>query len=209
MNFYQEVGLKGYDGTRRQFMVEAVKGRIAVHIGCTDEGLTAERMKSGGLLHSLLVRSAVRVVGVDVDTAGLLEMIEAGYTVYNHDFTDGCPKARLEKEIQSADVVLVPEVVEHLGCPEEFLGNVFDTMWGLSRIVVSAPNAFSAVHIRETLERRKEFVHPDHVSWYSPFTLGNLLRRVGFVVENTWTCGFEVQKDPWLRETVIIEARKP
>jgi hypothetical protein len=53
-----------------------VAGREVLHVGCTDWPLTADRIGSGELLHSLLCDRATRCVGVDLNAEGIAKLRE-------------------------------------------------------------------------------------------------------------------------------------
>jgi len=76
------------------------------------------------------------------------------------------------------DLVIVPEVIEHVGNVQQFLEELDGLSFG--DLVITAPDAFllhknfSYDHVTEIVS---EVVHPDHNCWYSPYTLNNVVRK--------------------------------
>src|SRR3546814_3571272 len=80
---------------------------------------------------------------------------------------------------RSYDVVLVPEVMEHVADVEGFLSQIEAV--DASCFLISVPDAFQCRarhfdYIGET-ETFLEAVHPDHNVWYTPYTFANTIRK--------------------------------
>lgn len=77
------------------------------------------------------------------------------------------------------DLVLVPEVLEHVPDVQGFLRQL-DAV-GASQYVITVPDAYScfAGHFdySKGVQTFVEVVHPDHNCWYTPYTLANVLRK--------------------------------
>ena len=63
---------------RMDFVLNRCKGKKVLHLGCIDEGLTAERLNSGELLHFKLINVATEVWGVDISKRGIQLLQEHG-----------------------------------------------------------------------------------------------------------------------------------
>lgn len=79
------------------------------------------------------------------------------------------------------EVILVGEVIEHLSNPGLFLKGVKRFFGPATQMIVTTPDAFSLHRFLLALAGR-EYVHPDHVCYYSYSTLRHLLQRHGFSV---------------------------
>src|SRR5882762_2930400 len=60
---------------REAFLVDSVRGKTALHLGCVDAGMLAERMDTCTLLHDRLNEAARELWGLDIDKQGL-EVLE-------------------------------------------------------------------------------------------------------------------------------------
>lgn len=83
--------------------------------------------------------------------------------------------------LKKYDLLLVPEVIEHVENCGEFLRSLEPLMHSGSELLVTAPNAFCASHMQRNREEAGNFieiVHPDHNGWYSLYTLPNLIRKI-------------------------------
>ncbi|MEZ5316631.1 MAG: methyltransferase domain-containing protein [Vicinamibacterales bacterium] len=173
---------------RVEFVTAICRGRSVLHLGCTNHPYTAEALRSGTLLHSQIQAVASRVVGFDADAGGLETLRQLGVTDLH--------RADLERldavdVAETFDVVVAGEIVEHLANPGLFLAGVRRFMHPASRLVVTTVNAYCGLRfVLYALRGRggtREPVHPDHVAYYSYATLGLLLRRHGFHVDE---CAF-------------------
>src|SRR5215471_743789 len=80
--FYQSFpGLGGRAYLRESFLVERSAGKRVLHFGFLDAPFTAERYRSGALLHQRLATSALSVYGVDIGETAL-----AVYREMSNDF---------------------------------------------------------------------------------------------------------------------------
>jgi len=97
--------------------------------------------------------------------------------------------------IEEYDVILVPEVIEHVDCVRDFLKTI-DQHSGL--LIVSAPDAYLLHHHFQELEDGTfhELVHPDHKCWYSAYTLTNTI--------NSYSQRRKVSNLYWLAKQSIV-----
>lgn len=100
------------------------------------------------------------------------------------------------------DVIVCGEILEHLSNPGWFLTRA-RAQWPGLPLLISVPNAFSAVAARRLLVDGVENVNVDHVCWYSHRTLLTLLTRAGYeVAAFHWYTG-----DPFTAEGLIMVTR--
>lgn len=78
--------------------------------------------------------------------------------------------------IPGVEIVIAGEVIEHLSNAGRFLDmlHVYPCP-----VILTTPNAFSEAARRKILEGI-EAVNPEHVAWYSWYTLTNLVHRHGY-----------------------------
>lgn len=168
---------------RNELLVRLCKGKRVLHLGCADHpGLIERRRAQGDYLHDLLAASCSRLVGADTNDEGLNLMRTMGIAdVYAVD----------EVPDEPWDIVLVPDVIEHVGNVEAFLQSL--DQYDANRFIFTTPNAFA-------LSRRKwlrcEAINTDHRYWFSPYTLAKSLYGGGFVVDAFWFTGGATWRHP-------------
>ncbi len=141
-------------------------GRDVLHVGCADWPITDPSAN----LHVQLDRVCRRLDGIDMhaDALEVLRPHVKGKLTSCWGDLSGC-----------YDVLLVPEVMEHVGNLEDFFQQL-DAVDAAS-VVITVPDAYQCAsrhfqHNQATSEF-VEIVHPDHNCWYTPYTLANVVRK--------------------------------
>jgi hypothetical protein len=167
---------------REEYLIAASKGRRVLHFGFLDSPFSEERLQSGELLHVKLKGVASRLFGIDRDGASLGRYRELTGDRENAvmDIQLGLAEAI---EGQAFDLVLLPEILEHLGSPATALGYLrrLCDKNKEATLCVTVPNAYYAGVFLRALEG-DEIVHPEHYYYFSPATLRKLLTDAGFSV---------------------------
>lgn len=147
---------------RERFILERVKGRRILDIGCTGPmGQAIKKLASIYYGMDKDVETGREYQKIDIDKANFLPLFDV-------------------------DLVVAGEVIEHLSNPGHFLD-----MLKIYKcpIVLTTPNAFSAVGHYWT-GRGAENVNPEHVAYYSWHTLKTLVERHGYeITEWYWYNG--------------------
>ncbi len=156
-------------------LTEVVRGRQAVHVGFVDE-LMASKIAAGVWLHARLAGTAASIVGLDVDVHGVDAARAEGYEAYVVDAQSAAAVRALG--LERADVVVAPEVIEHLDAPGAFLRAMHELA---DELVLTTPNAYRLLNFVAPLSGC-ELVHPDHTAWHSPATLRRLCENSGWNV---------------------------
>lgn len=157
--------------TKEIYVVEAVKGKTVLHVGCTDSPITEKKHKAGILLHELIEKSASEVVGIDLCELGVQYMKDAGFKnirVMNAE--------KMEFD-RCFDVIVAGDLVEHVSNPGLFLQQIPKLLATNGRLILSVPHAFSRNWAYSMWYRNKELVHKDHCCYYSPKTMATLCSR--------------------------------
>ncbi|MGI0066570.1 MAG: hypothetical protein ACREA5_06230 [Nitrosotalea sp.] len=200
-NFYnQKINISNVREWRFDFFAKKCLGKKVLHVGCADsmvydpqsnlhiylskidgnyEKYSEERPQSPTILH-----------GLDIDVETTNKLIEACPGTYFISYSD------VKEEY---DIVLVPEVMEHVPDVSSFLKNIFSV--SSKEYLITVPN-MSVAQIFCDDEYALEMVHPDHKYWFSPYTLyktispfipENFKSKMHYL-ENKTQIGFYLQK---------------
>lgn len=157
--------------TRNSWFLRNVADKAVLHVGCTDFPI---RDKSTNL-HLMLNESKVcsSLHGTDSDLPGLewlSQFVESG-TLYHID------SVILRSKSHTYDICLMPETIEHIPNPLDFLLDIKQLNFTI--LMITAPMVMPKDFI-DLPSGFVERVHRDHFAWYSPYTLSNLLTKAGF-----------------------------
>ena len=172
---YDLIGRKAYDIKmkhvvpavpvidRNQYLLKMAKGKTILDIGAT------------GPMHEALRNIAKKCHGIDITTSNR----EDHYAI-NID------KATELPEIPEVELVIAGELIEHLDNAGHFLDLLKRY---LCPIILTTPNAFSSAGFRY-MGHGIECVNPEHVAYYSWWTLSTLVRKHGYkLIEWYWYNG--------------------
>lgn len=151
-------------------------GKRVLHVGCADWPITDPKTS----LHLQLEPVCAALDGVDPHTEALDQLAP---------FAKGRLFASLDQVTDGYDIVLVPEVMEHVPDVAGFLGQLEAIDAGT--FLISVPDAFQcgARHFDYVADSETfvEVVHPDHNAWYTPYTFANTIRKYsGLQLERMW-----------------------
>lgn len=171
-----EVGTEIADLGRLDVFASLCAGKRVLHVGCADWPITDPRTS----LHVALEQHCAQLDGFDVHAEALdqLRPYVKGRLFSDFAEIDG-----------SYDVVLVPEVMEHVADVAGFLAQLEAV--DASCFLISVPDAFQCrsrhFDFIADSETFVEVVHPDHNVWYTPYTFSNTIRKYsGLNVERLW-----------------------
>jgi mannosyltransferase OCH1-like enzyme len=161
---------------RIEVLASLLAGQRVLHVGCADWPITNPRTS----LHVQLEAHCRQLDGLDPHGEALEQL---------RPFVTGRLFTDFAQVTDSYDVVLVPEVMEHVADVETFLGQIAAVDANL--FLISVPDAFQCRsrhfdYVAET-ETFLEAVHPDHNVWYTPYTFANTLRKYsGLELQRMW-----------------------
>lgn len=168
---------------RDRWLVDLVKGKSVLHVGCTDHPITAQKIANGRILHGQLLQSASHVVGLDYDSEGVTRLRELfPAQEFIHHNAEELPQCNALQNRQF-QLVVAADVVEHLSNFGRFLEGVKSLLGANGRLVLTTPCAFSIKRMVPMALMGIERVHPDHTAYYSLATLKRILSRYGFEIE--------------------------
>ena len=173
---------------RMDFVLNKCAGKKVLHLGCVDEGLTEERIRSGKLLHFKLKNVAVELWGVDISKEGVRLLQEHGVgnlVVSNIEQIDEIE----ELKKHNFDIILLTEVLEHLNNPGLFLQRVKKLFYSNTTMIVTVPNGLRLTGLMRQI-KGYEFVHPDHNYWFSYKTFETLMKKMAIILKKSWFIAF-------------------
>lgn len=149
--------------TRHDFIKERVKDKKVLHVGFADYPITKPKKN----LHLYIASVCSRLDGIDPN---IDEINKSILTVSNGSIFDSWASVP-----NDYDIILVPEVIEHVDNVAIFLQQL-DQLKGA--MIITAPCAYMLKNnFREEDGKYIETVHPDHNCWYSPYTLKNVINK--------------------------------
>lgn len=164
---------------------EMCTGKRVLHLGCTNAPYTDEAIKNKMLLHFELERVAADLWGMDTDLAGIETLKSHGSKQIIYGDLENLDAVDLD---QTFDIIVAGEIIEHLSNPGLFLDGIKRFMGDETLLILSTINAYCGMRFLwygiRGKRGRVEFVHPDHVAYYSYSTLKLLIERHGLHVEN-------------------------
>jgi len=168
---------------REKYLIEYCKDKNVLHIGCCDSPFCIERYKKGKLLHTELINSAKKVIGIDVDSASLEYLKNKGinnlYEINVEKIKENNIAVLYDEKI---DIILAGEILEHLNNPGLFLEGIKRLAKENVELIITVPNSPTLKSFLRSLVGT-EMVHHDHVCYYSLKTLTTLLKRYSFEVK--------------------------
>lgn len=169
-----DLGNRGLAPRRIDRLVELVRGKTVLHVGCCDHlDLIRDKVAQGVYLHQQLCRSARRCIGVDINVEGIALLKELGFDdVYVPDAAPGV----------EYDLCLLADVIEHVGDAVSFLKSM--RRYRFKQITVVTPNVFRLRNMLST----GEWVNTDHRYWFSPYTLSKVMVDAGYRPQSLTLC---------------------
>ena len=150
-------------------------GKSILHIGCVDS-LCYNKDHN---LHIKLAPKCQMLHGFDIDKKGL--------EILNTD----CPSTYFTNLSDvykyTYDVVLIPEVIEHVDNVGEFIKNMAKI--NTKEYFITAPDiSLYNTNIKNTSNYIHESIHSDHKYWFSPYTLYNVCNPLISKITSTDSC---------------------
>lgn len=206
--------------SRINWLTAYCQSKRVVHVGCVDHDISMveQKRRRGKWLHSELMKSAERVLGVDIDTEGL-DALRQQFGIEDllaaNLLSDPCEPVFAD----TWDVMLLAEVLEHIGDPVTFLRTLRERFAGVvDEFIITVPNAF-AEEIVAAARRGTEVINSDHRFWFTPYTIAKLCIDAGLMPEELVLCrngvikkrsvwkNRRLSRSPFIRNNIIVRAR--
>ena len=161
-----QVGRELAERSRIDVFAQLCAGKRVLHIGCADWPLTDPQTS----LHLGLQAHCAQLDGFDIHPDALAALAP---------HAKGRLFARMQDIHDEYDLVLVPEVLEHVSDVGAFLAGLHALK--AAHYVITVPDAYQCRerhfdHVSGA-DTFVEIVHPDHNCWYTPFTLSNVIAK--------------------------------
>ncbi len=175
--------------SRWDFIVSKCQNKKVLHLGCIGitEGSMDEKikaMKEEKVLHAVIRKTASQLIGVDYDINTVEALRKLGYSEILYGDVTRLNEVELNGPF---DVVVCGDLIEHLSNPGGMLEGLKPLVSGESEIIITTPNSFGLLpFLRYISGRYKE--GNDHVLSFQIYTLGNLLKRHGYIITEIWSC---------------------
>jgi 2-polyprenyl-3-methyl-5-hydroxy-6-metoxy-1,4-benzoquinol methylase len=157
---------------RDSYLTELVRARRVLDVGVVEHQVSSSA--SPGWLHRRLADAAASCVGVDILPEAVAALAQAGYDVRCVDLT-------VERLDDTFDVIVVGEVLEHVGAPEALLANAGAMLAPDGVLVLTTPNPYALHRAWQGLRGRPK-ESADHVALYATTHLVELAARSGLTV---------------------------
>jgi hypothetical protein len=152
------------------FLVDSVRGKRIVHIGCADhKQMIDDKIQKGIWLHGLLDKSAALCVGVDIDQDAIDYMRHLGYAACYVD-----PPAEVIEA--KWDALILGDVLEHVDDPVAFLKGL--RQYDADSMIITVPNALRWINFKRMI-KGSEIINSDHRYWFTPYTLAKVCVMAG------------------------------
>ena len=203
---------------RNDYLLKIAQDKTILHLGFVDHlPLIDEKIKNGAWLHKKLIDVSALCYGVDINNEGI-EYLHSQYgfnNLYCVDVTsDIIPEAISS---QKFDYMFIPDVIEHIGNPVDFLVAIKENFQGnIEKIILTTPNAFRWNNFINSF-KNKEVINTDHRFWFTPYTLSKIVSDAGYQIidlkyaEHGRLSRREIikkmilKKYPLFRDTLIME----
>lgn len=170
-------GRNGDYDDRVRTIVELARGPRILNVGACGNTRPEGRGRAR-FVQAALVDRGHSVLAADVDDAGLAWLEQLGFETVHMD------AQAIPAEGELFDSIVAGELIEHLENPGAFLAGCAGRLRPGGRLVLSTPQPFSPVHFLHYVVS-PTIANPEHTCYFDRQTLGQLLARCGFAVEQT------------------------
>lgn len=171
---------------KHKLVEDIVSGKNVVHYGCVDdnEELIALKHSKGFYLHQIVTDKSNSTLGVDINKKGikfLAKELNIKNVVYGNVEDPGTFEAP-KKKLMKADIVLIPDLIEHLHNPGGMVEGIKKNYSKDIKLAITTPNPFAWYNFIATL-LNLEIYSPYHTMHFSMKNIEILLDQCGFKVD--------------------------
>jgi 2-polyprenyl-3-methyl-5-hydroxy-6-metoxy-1,4-benzoquinol methylase len=168
---------------RIEYLRKRCVGKKVLHVGCLDHpNIILSKMSRKTWLHGIILEASEYCIGIDIDPTAY-EIVSKELNVENIRLLD-LAKPLKDKDFSCLravrwDIILCPEVLEHITNHQQFLQNLYRLSHCGTTLIITGPNAFHFANFINTL-RGFEAVNSDHKYWFTFYTLSRMLATHGW-----------------------------
>jgi 2-polyprenyl-3-methyl-5-hydroxy-6-metoxy-1,4-benzoquinol methylase len=149
--------------SRAKRLLENINAKVVLDVGCGDGDFLAVFSEMG-----------IETYGTEFDSESSTMSASKGAVMLNGGLIPILPN-----EISGVDVIIFTEVIEHINNPQPVLRNFYEIMNAGALLYITTPN-FSSLERILLGPKWGMIAYPEHISYYSPKTLDNILSQNGF-----------------------------
>lgn len=150
---------------RKVFLTSYSTNKAVLHVGCVDWPV----FDPNNNLHLTIASVTDTLDCLDPDIKGLHEL--------KQHYTKGFyfPSTKVIPRNRTYELVIVPEVIEHVTNIQLFLASLDEI--NFHEIIITGPFPRPDLFVQHSETLYTETVHPDHKIWVSPYTLVNMVEQ--------------------------------
>ena len=173
-------------------ILKLCKNKSVLHLGYVQHSHLYDKLINEGIwVHSNIANVAAEIIGIDYLEKDV-ELIKNkyGFEGYSGD-ANHLEKVPLGRRF---DVIVCGELIEHITNPGLMLEGIKRFMHDDSILIITTPNPWDMTFIKKIRmgSAEENWINPEHICWYTPYTLKNTLTRHGYVeVKYDYYFGFE------------------
>lgn len=157
-----------YNDPKIAFVAERCRGKSVLDLGCVMHDPREHRSRYW--LHRAIAGVATDVTGLDLSESGVRALTALGYNMVTGD----AESFTFDRQF---DVVVIGDLIEHLGNPGGLLRSSLSVLKPDGRIVVQTPNPWYWRNVVKAVLHTEVPNNPEHTCWYDPRTLRQLAAR--------------------------------
>lgn len=157
---------------RHEMVVEKTEGPVVLDLGAVQHD--SSNASNDDWLHDHLVANFETVIGVDMLYKDVCELNKQGYNFRQADVTE------MQLPIE-ADTVVCGELIEHVANPGLMLECIHEHLKPQGKLIITTPNPWLFGRLKRLLMGTHS-INDEHVAWYGPTVLKQLLERHGYTV---------------------------
>lgn len=167
---------------RKLSLVEPyIRDRRVLDVGFIGNSAMSEDV--GTSLHASIVKLASYCHGLDIQVDKVRTIKKLGYKCTAGN-AEELPFLMIENNLQSFDVIIAFELIEHLLCQRDFLQGARSALGMNGLLILSTPNPWLLKHIvARGIFNKKNYICNEHVAFLDEVMIENLLRRTGWSIE--------------------------
>jgi len=171
--------------TKHHFIEDISKDMYVIHYGCVDddEKLIRHKFENGYYLHDIITRNSKKTIGIDLNKKEF-SFLKKEFGIDNIVYGDVENPETFDldnKILKDADVLLIPDLIEHLNNPGAMLDGIKKYFNKNIKVIILTPNPFAWYNFVATL-LNKEIYTDYHTMYFTTESMSILLKRHGFKI---------------------------